>query len=72
MFTKILLPFSLFIISHVYIFCLVIKKTELILTDDSNKLQNYLSLMKDKSDITILMIILVIIYSTFGGLLTII
>ena len=72
MFTKILLPFSLFIIIHVYIFCLDIKKTELILTDDSNKLQNYISLMKDKSDITILMIILIIIYSTFGGLLTII
>lgn len=70
MFTKILLPISLIIIIHIYIFCLDVTKSEKIIANDNNKISNYLSLMKDKSDITILMIILVIIYATFGGILS--
>ena len=70
MFTKILLPISLILIIHIYIFCLDLKKSEEIIANNDNKISNYLSLMKDKSDLTILMIILVIIYATFGGLLS--
>jgi len=70
MFTKILLPISLVLIIHIYIFCLDLKKSEEIIANNDNKISNYLALMKDKSDITILMIILVIIYATFGGLLS--
>lgn len=72
MFTKILLPISLFIIIHIYIFCLDITKTEEILNKDNSKFINYIEIMNSKSEITLLMIILIIIYSTFGGILSII
>ena len=70
MFTKILLPISLFIIIQIYICSLDVKTTEEIIANNDNKLDNYIKLMKNKSEITILMIILIIIYSTFGGLLS--
>tara|TARA_B100001248_G_C27391854_1_gene462870 strand:+ start:2977 stop:3195 length:219 start_codon:yes stop_codon:yes gene_type:complete len=70
MFTKILLPFSLFIIIQIYICCLDIKKTEKIIANDDNKIQNYIELMKTHSDISVLMIILITVYFLFGGLLS--
>jgi len=70
MFTKILLPISLFIIIQIYICSLDVKTTEEIIANNDNKLDNYIKLMKNKSEITILMVILIIIYSTFGGLLS--
>ena len=70
MFTKILLPFSLFIIIQIYICCLDIKKTEKIIANDDNKIQNYIELMKTHSDISVLMIILITVYFFFGGLLS--
>jgi hypothetical protein len=70
MFSKILLPISLFIIIHIYIFSLDYQKTEEIFNNDNDKLTNYIFLMKEKSEITILMIILIIIYSIFGGILS--
>ena len=70
MFTSILLPLSLFVIIQIYIFTLDISKTEKILTEDNNRVSNYIQLMKDKSDVSILMIILMIIYWFFGGILS--
>jgi len=66
MFTNILLPLSLFIIIQIYIFSLNIELTEKIITDDNNKLTNYMKLMTNHSDITVLMIILITFYSIFG------
>ena len=70
MFTKILLPLSLFIIIQIYICCLDIKKTEKIIANDDNKIENYIELMKTHSDISVLMIILITVYFLFGGLLS--
>ena len=70
MFTSILLPVSLFIIIQIYIFTLDISTTEKILTEDNKRISNYIQLMKDKSDVSILMIILIIIYWFFGGILS--
>ena len=70
MFTSILLPISLFVIIQIYIFTLDISKTEKILTEDNNRVSNYIQLMKDKSEISILMVILIIIYWFFGGILS--
>lgn len=70
MFTSILLPVSLFIIIQIYIFTLDISKTEKILIEDNKRISNYIQLMKDKSDVSILMIILIIIYWFFGGILS--
>lgn len=72
MFTKILLPISLCIIIHIYIFCLEFKQTEQIFSENDNKFTGYIQIMKNKSELTILMIILSIIYSTFGGLLSLV
>lgn len=66
MFTNILLPLSLFIIIQIYIFSLNIELTEKIITNDNNKLTNYIKLMTTQSDITVLMLILIIFYSIFG------
>lgn len=70
MFTSILLPVSLFIIIQIYIFTLDIPKTEKIFTEDDKRITNYIELMKNKSDITILMIILIVIYWFLGGILS--
>lgn len=71
MFTNILLPLSLFIIIQIYIFCLDMKITEEIITNDDNKITNYFKLMKSKGDVTILMILLITFYSFFGKIFTI-
>ena len=71
MFTSILLPISLFIIIQTYIFTLDMSKTEKIFTEDDKRISNYIELMKGKSDVSILMIILIIIYWFMGGILSI-
>ena len=70
MFTSILLPISLFIIIQTYIFTLDIPQTEKILTEDNTRITNYIQLMKNKSDVSILMIILIMIYWFMGGILS--
>ena len=70
MFSSILLPISLFIIIQTYILTLDIPLTEKILTEDDNRISNYILLMKNKSDVSILMIILIIIYWFMGGILS--
>mgnify|MGYP007072218497 CR=1 FL=1 len=70
MFTSILLPISLFIIIQTYIFTLDIPQTEKILTEDDKRITNYIQLMKNKSDVSILMIILIMIYWFMGGILS--
>ena len=70
MFRSILLPTSLFIIIQTYIFTLDIPQTEKILTEDNIRITNYIQLMKNKSDVSILMIILIMIYWFMGGILS--
>ena len=69
MFTKILLPISIFIIIHVYLFALNIKESEDIITGNQ-PIKKYWAIMKNNRDVVVLMYILVIIYWMFGGILS--
>lgn len=69
MFTKILLPISILIIVHVYLFALNMKESEDILIGNQ-PIKKYWTIIKNNRDIVVLMYILVIIFWMFGGILS--